>query len=275
MAGIDRQGRDSVMTGWDTYINRYPLWSLHEYNGKKIGIAKFTGNSDDRQLFSDMLTAAEQSGTTQGYCLCFWDDQDGQQIPKGIEPPGSFTFNLKQSYSPAPMAGIGGPASGGDSFLIFLQNERNRLTDRVGELEQENEELREDLRAIEAEQAQASTGKNMGVIGQIGEAVKNPEFMNMVKDGIYILRKAFEKPAPTQTPAPQAMAGVTVDGQNTPTQRVNAALETLVIYYTAQAGDQAAGLDNFANDMELLARMTANPLDFNYAISKLRDNFKK
>jgi len=271
MAGIDRQGRDSVMTGWDTYINRYPVWSLHEYNGKKIGIAKFTGNSDDRQLFCDMLTAAEQSGTTQGYCLCFWDDTDGQPIPKGIEPPGSFTFNLKQSYSPAPMAGISGPTAGGDSFLNFLQTERARLADRVGELEQENEELREEIREIEAEQAQAGNGKNMGVMGQIGEAVKNPEFMSMVKDGIYILRKAFEKP----TPQPQAIAGVTVDGQGTPRQRVDAALETLVSYYTAQSGDQAAGLNNFAGDMELLAQMTISPLDFNYAISKLRDNFKK
>jgi hypothetical protein len=171
------------------------------------------------------------------------------------------------------MAGISGPgaADGSDKFLNFLQSERLRLLDKVAELEAENEELKEEIQEIDAESQHANAGKNMGVMGQIGEAVKNPEFMSMLRDGIYLIRKTLEKPGPAQ---PQAMAGVKENASDG--EKVRAAIETLRVFYTDQAGgDWAKGAEALANDMQLLAQMTANPLDFNYAIAKLRDNFKK
>lgn len=279
MAGIDRTGKDSVMTGWDTYIKRYPMWSLHEYGGKKIGTAKFTGRENDRQLFLDMLTAAEQAGTAQNYCICFWPDQDADEIPKGIEPAGSFTFSLKPIYGAVSrIGGVGdmpqAPPSSPE-FITYLYGQISKLESRVEVLEDEKMELENEIRemAAEADQASANAGKNLGAIGKIGEALKEyPELQSLAKDGIYMLQKLFQK-RPEQA-APTALAGV--PGDAPPNQRYDAAVETLLQYYVSQAGgDKAKGFNDFANDIELLARMTANPLDFNYAISKLRENFKK
>jgi len=276
MAGIDRTGKDSVMMGWDTYIARYPIWSLHEYSGKKIGLAKFTGGPEDRQLFLDMLTAAEQSGTQQGYCICFWNETESGDQPKGAEPPGSFTFNLKPIYGAvARMGGVGESAAmaptHGPEFIAYLYGQIAKLESKCEILEDEKNELENELRQIETEQETAHQGQNLGTLGKIGEAFKEyPELKSLAQDGIYMLRKLFEKR--TDAP-PVALAGLPSDAA--PGARYDAAVETLLNFYVTQANDKNVGFNNFANDMELLAKMTSSPLDFNYAISKLRENFKK
>ena len=278
---IHRKGIEDIIRGFDAHAENCPYYALFESRGEKPGmlIYPYTGEDKERgrEILAQNLETIEATGSTAIYLMRFYKVLDkNENITSRTEDSGAFRFRVLEpenksmlryeTIGNAPV--IAGP--GQNNFLEFLIKERDILKEKNEELESENEQLKEDIRAMEA--APQEGGADLGVIGMIGEAGNRfPWMQNIVKDLGYIVAKATTR---QNNEIPQAIAGLPSDA--TPDQRVNGAIGVLLEYYVSQAqGNKAEGFSKFADDMELLAKMTVNPLDFNYAISKLRENFKK
>ena len=273
MATIDRVGIEDILAGYDMY-EACPYYALFAQDRGKVKDLKFVFKDGDREegkkLLQDNLEVLKRTGFEPVYLLRFYEDVDSKgRITDTTAYSGSFTFRIKPAeYVPIERVGAMTHQSAGQpsEFLQFLLSERNELQRRVEDLEEKNEALEQIVRDYENEPEHTTEGGFMG-------AIKNPEVREAIKDGIYLLKSIFSN-KPVDENTAQALAGL--DGQGDPQDRINNAVGILLTYYISQAnGNRDAGYANFASDMELLAKMTANPLDFNYAISKLRESFKK
>jgi hypothetical protein len=98
----------------------------------------------------------------------------------------------------------------------------------------------------------------------------------VIRDWSTFLKHKFFSPGGAQRAA--NIAGVPAGTDAPPDQRVNAAIRTLVDYYTTAyggGGDEKArqinGFTRFADDMSLLAGLTADPDVMELALKKLRN----
>ena len=178
-------------------------------------------------------------------------------------------FRIKEAgYGSAAAAPAGGQAS---DFTNFLMMQWQQEKEEKAELLEELNEIRQEIQELQ-EQPQGA-GADMGFIGQIGAVGQQyPWMQDIMKDVLYMAKKIFSKPDPMRS---ATIAGMQADPNATPDVRMNAALKVLIEYYVTKAGDKTKGFTELAQDLEMLAQMTADPLDFDYAIAKMRSHFKQ
>lgn len=273
---IDRVGKDDILAGYDMF-EHCPFYALFEdYRGKAKDLKfvfKDGGREQGRELLAQNLDVLERSGYEPVYLIRFYEETGkGDKITDVTPYCGSFRFRIKDP------AGVGALSlqpvvanEGSPQFLSFLMMERDKLMRENLELKEEVRGLEREVFDLETEAAETPEDDKIG--GMLGTVLKagdeHPWVRDILKDAVYGFQKIFQRPMAAE---PVHLAGV----DSSPDERVNAAIEVLIKFYVTQAGgNKPEGFTNFANDMELLAKMTGNPLDFNYALSKLRENFKK
>lgn len=270
---LDCIGKKAVMDQFATFVADYPTYAVFQDQGKEQRYT-YKGSDQDEatRKFEEFFTRLEESGTTARMICRYYDGEN--KITKNTLPVASFYFRVKQQ-DPAAYQTPSTASSG--EFLQFLMQERLQLKEENQELKEGLEQLQEDLQALQ-EQPQS---KNLGFIGQIGEVGQQyPWMQQYMGDIVYVMKKLFS--GNSRQPQHSATMGniphEAAEDRSTisPDKRVNAALEILINYYVQKEnGDKLRGFTMLAQDLELLAELTRDPVDFDYALSKLRQNFKK
>lgn len=263
MASCDRVGVQDVMNGFDAY-STYPYFAL--FQSKEI---KFTFTEDDpergRKLLEDNLNVLHRNGSTALFTLRFYNNLDKNGAIKDVTPySGSFSFKVTVPVTfELNKPGANLPANN-DQFLAFLISERDQLKLQVQELQEENEELK-DLLAESDDNEGNEPKKDLGFIGLIGEAGNQfPWMQDIIKDGFTLLKHKFAKP---QAHA-GAMAGITLDPNETPDKQVNKAITHIISFYTNKYGQQE-GWKLCAVHLTKLAELTEDEDIYALAIKKL------
>jgi regulator of replication initiation timing len=262
MASCDRVGVQDVMQGYDAYSD-FPFFAL--FQGKEV---KFVYTDDDadkgRRLLQDNLDVLARNGSTALFTLRFYTDTDRKgAITISTPYSGSFSFKVTQPVTfELNKPGAIMPANN-DQFLAFLISERDQLKLQVQELQEENEELKDLL--AETDDKDTEPKKDLGIIGMIGEAGNQfPWMQDLIKEGFTILKHKFAKP---QAHA-GAMAGITLDPNETPDVQVNKAIQHIITFYVNKYG-QAEGWKLCAAHLTKLAELTEDEDIYALAIKKL------
>lgn len=294
---LDRVGKSDILAGYDLYED-HPFFALFEDNRQKDLKFSYTGNDreEGKRLLAQNLEVLERSGTEAVYKLRFYSTLDKSGTLKDSTPcNGSFTFRMKQ---PTTLTAAGGASS--DQFTQFLMSERQLLTAKLEDQQEELEEIRELLEQKEA----IGTGQVKGIIGQIGRVgMEFPWMQDIIKDLVNVAKNIFVK-APGHNhmerhiqPDTGGIAGVDADqvtdteappaGEARPDERLHAAINKLTGWYILHCAElnkkQFAALDDetkeaaritgfvrFVEDMEILAKLTNNPQLMKVALSNLR-----
>lgn len=266
---MDAIGREQVMRQFkQLYTEQNPYFAVFESAGKKD--QKRTWRESDIDGGTAFLEAylkdLEVMNDTSALCIRFYDELDKGKITPKSEWVQSLQFRMKEaSYGPS-AAPTGGQASDFTNFLMMQWQQEKETRE---ELQEELTELHEEIKAL---QETPAPGADMGFIGQIGAVGQQyPWMQDIMKDLVFMVKRVFSKPDAQQA---AHIAGI-MDKTLQPDTRMNNALKILIGYFAKKAGDQQKGFIMLTENLEMLAEMTENPLDFDYAVAKLRENFAK
>lgn len=276
-------GWEAVKKQFDLYDDM-PYYALFEGKGSsdKAGRLIYPFKGDNKamgwDLLQENLQASEQNTPEACYIIQFYDE-----LPKSgkldVSTPysGSFKFALKGYEAYKGGAAIAGTLPASNDFNAFLRFELDSSRARVRELEQENRQLEDQIADLEDMKEEPAIE---GALGQIGAAGNQfPWLAEILKDWSTVLKHKFTGPGGGGSFRPAGagggLAGVATDAP--PDQKINAALKTLVSWYTLQYGGAGTkeeqherGFQKFAEDLTLLANLTADTDMLHIVLKKLR-----
>jgi hypothetical protein len=286
MAG-DRVGWDQIKQGYKMYKD-CPYYALFEGTStgrRSPGRLLFCYKGGDRDgegwtMLEQNLQVAEETTPESLFVLQFYDRLGKNDSIDPVTPyAGSFPLRMRErpAFTPA----INGVKQFQDTgFLAYLQAQLlekdvkiRELEDEVLDLQQENDNL---VRGNEPK-TQIS-----GIVGQIGEAGNQfPWLADIIKDWSTVLKHKFGAGGRGSV----AVSGVPGAGtQQAPAdtsalpwnKRYEAARKVLMEWYARIYGDletqegREKGCQQFASDMESLAKITADDDYMMLALKKLR-----
>ncbi len=278
---MERIGIDDIKAGYLMYKDcpYYAIFERANATSGKTGRLLFAFKEGDRHQGWDELKqnlAVLQATASQVPHIIQFYDELGKNGRIDTTTPynGSFVFRMEK-YVPA-MNGMGGVGPTADnSFLLFLQQELAAERQKSFELEQTVRELEEEVEDLSKEPKQEITG----LIGQIGEAGNQfPWLSSIISDWSTVLKHKVTGGGGSaqRRPAGANIAGVTEAAQGTAQERIAQAENTMMKWYARQYGDlntaegRMKGVEAFAGDMDLLARLTQDDDMMLLALKKLR-----
>lgn len=278
--------------GWEAIERQYNLYKDCPYyalfdakkNSTEAGSMIFPYKNGDKKegwtVLKENLQAAEQNTPEAAYVIQFYEElPKSGKLDKSTPASGYFKFRIQayQGYTPA-ISGVGAAAPATRDFNDFLRFELESERAKTRELMEEREELKDEIQELEEQLADKPAKEIGGIMGQVGEiGTQYPWMADMIKDCFTVLKHKFAPGAGQQQHSPGAarMAGVATDAP--PDKKVNAAIGTLVGWYIQEYGAGAteeekkrAGFEKFADDMQLLAGLTADTDMMHLALKKLR-----
>ncbi len=285
MAGVERVGLDDIKAGYDLYTGcpYYALFETKAANSRQTGRLIYPYKGGDREegwkLLEQNLQVMLNTAPTIKHIIQFYDKLGKHDsLDDRTACSGSLLIRMKpaDTYMPA-INGIGAANLQADnSFLNYLQTELHLAKEKIEEQERIIGDLEADVRDLEEDAAKPAGKEIGGIIGQIGQAGNEfPWMQDIIKDGITFLKHTFSKNMrPADDRQGHAMAGVS--DQLPYAERLGQAQNKMLTWYAKTYGDletqegRQKGAEKFADDMMLLANLTADDDMMHLVLKKLR-----